>query len=442
MSTKIPKYGLIVTFLALAFAAATFTFLNQSFGGPTLLPSNAYELTADFDDTTQIVKKSLVMTRGVQVGEVLSIDVLDDGRGRVRFAIDDEHAPVFTDATARLGTRTIFGEAFLDLDPGTEAAGDLAGGSAVTGLPTVEADEALKTLDEPTRERLSSATRTLARGYRDGEAATRVNETVGGLAATTGELRELVDALRDQEDDLATIVGSGNVAVGAIGQKEAALRRIVGSGRMTLEAVADQRSSLEQGLDELEPLLARAEGTLGRVRPLLVEARPLVDDLSQAAPDLTPVLRDTRPIARDLSQLADRAGPVTDAAVPALNTATPILRKLSPVAEELLPATQNLVPLARYLSPRARDVAGLFANAGAATDQGDSSGKWVRFFLFQDRDQTFGRKVEDGCAPGAEPKADGSACFNAYPEPRDAADPKPYEPGSYPRLKPFVVGGR
>jgi phospholipid/cholesterol/gamma-HCH transport system substrate-binding protein len=440
VNTKIPKTGLLLTFAALLFAGITFVFLNDSFGGPRIIPGSRYDLTADFEDTQQIVKKSLVMTRGIQVGEVTDIDIVDGG-ARLTFAIWGDHAPVFRDATAQLGTRTIFGEPFVDLDAGTTGAGELESGSAVRSVPSVEPDEALETLDEPTRERLAAGTRTLARGFRDPYAAPRVNATVGALNSTLGELRRLTDILRGQEDDLATLVRSGHVALGAIAEKEDSIRRVVGSGKVTLEALAAQRPALEAGLDELDPLLAVAERTLANARPLIVEARPLVHRVDRAVPDLTPALRDLKPVARDLEVVVNRLGPVTRAAVPALETGLPALEQVPAVSDELVPAGQNMVTLSRWLGPRAQAVAGLFANASDATDQGDSTGKWVRFFLINDQRMSVGQKVDDGCAKGVEPENEGQACFNAYPEPGDAADPKPYRKGSYERLKPYRPRG-
>ena len=53
-------------------------------------------------------------------------------------------------------------------------------------------------------------------------------------------------------------------------------------------------------------------------------------------------------------------------------------------------------------------------------------------------------EVEDlsepsSCVEGDAPPSPTGVCPNAYPKPGDAADPQPYEPGSYPRLKPYKV---
>ena len=60
----------------------------------------------------------------------------------------------------------------------------------------------------------------------------------------------------------------------------------------------------------------------------------------------------------------------------------------------------------------------------------DSTGHWLRTAVVLDPNLS-----ADILAPGA--CAAPTVCFNAFPAPGDALDPQPYEPGSYPRLKPF-----
>ncbi len=86
-----------------------------------------YELVGRFDAAGQgLLPGSAVKVRGVTIGEVASIE-LDEGSALVKLRIDDgEEVPVA--ATAIIRPKTLFGEKFVDIDPGaTEAEGPYLG---------------------------------------------------------------------------------------------------------------------------------------------------------------------------------------------------------------------------------------------------------------------------------------------------------------------------
>jgi virulence factor Mce-like protein len=82
-----------------------------------------YELVGSFDAAGQgLLPGSDVKVRGVNIGEVRSIQLVD-GRALIKLRIKDgEEVP--TEATAVIRPKTLFGEKFVDIDPGdTEATG-------------------------------------------------------------------------------------------------------------------------------------------------------------------------------------------------------------------------------------------------------------------------------------------------------------------------------
>lgn len=80
-----------------------------------------YDLVGTFDAAGQgLLPGSDVKIRGVDVGEVDSIDLVD-GAARIRLRMKaGERIP--TDATATIRAKTLFGEKFVDLDPGAAEA--------------------------------------------------------------------------------------------------------------------------------------------------------------------------------------------------------------------------------------------------------------------------------------------------------------------------------
>ena len=167
MRTQIPRGRLIAFLLSALAAVGLFLFLNSTFGGPTLLPSggSAYQLTATFPDSQNLVKKSLVMYRGFQVGEVDDVTIVH-GQARVKFTIYHPYEPLPAGTIAQIDHRTFLQEPFVNIYPGSIGAVKLHSGSAVGSLPTVEPDDALQVFDPQTRRLLDQGTRSLARGLR------------------------------------------------------------------------------------------------------------------------------------------------------------------------------------------------------------------------------------------------------------------------------------
>ncbi len=167
-------------------------------------------------------------------------------------------------------------------------------------------------------------------------------------------------------------------------------------------------------------------------RPLLREAQPLLADLREAAPDLAPAIADLGPLASDTVEVVKEV------------SGLPTLRKLlrvvvlgGPAVPGLESSVRNLVPLLRYAAPRSKGVVSFFSNLVSVTNHGDADGAWARFAILFEPGEVVDEPLPATCYPEDDVAVNTGVCQNAYPKPGDAADPEPYEPGSYPRIKPF-----
>jgi phospholipid/cholesterol/gamma-HCH transport system substrate-binding protein len=437
MDHRVPKAGLVLSIVCTALAALTFVVLNQAFEGPSpvgALEGDPYELRATFADTEALPTKQPVLVRGVPVGKVTAVDY---NRGRsnatVTFTVDEgELDAVHADATVTIGERTLLGDAYLNLDPGTERAGTLDSGARVRSLPSVDFDEAFDFLDARGRRHLASTLDTLDRATRSEESGAELNATVGELGRTVGELRDLAGALRGQEEEIAALVSDSSTVVGELGAREAALRRIVVSGRATLERLAANADALERGVAELPGVLAAGAETLRGARPLLAEARPLVRELRRSAPDLATTFAELGPLASDT---VDTVRSISG--LPTLRKLLEVVVLAGPAIPGLEDSVRNLVPLLRFTAERANGITSFFANMASATAHGDSDGAWARFAILFEPGEVIDVPAPSVCAPEDDVPGNTGVCHNAYPKPGDALDPEPYEPGSYPRLRPF-----
>jgi hypothetical protein len=98
---------------------------------------------------------------------------------------------------------------------------------------------------------------------------------------------------------------------------------------------------------------------------------------------------------------------------------------------------RNLVPLLRYAAPRTKGIVSFFANMASVTAHGDSDGAWARFAILFEPGELTDSPAQATCRPEDDGPLNAGFCQNAYPQPGDAADPEPYQPGSYERLKPY-----
>jgi len=421
----IPRGGAVMAIVVFAVSAALFVNLMGRFGGPTVsFDGPAYKITATFPDTQGLATKSDVLVRGVKVGEIADIEPLG-ATARVSLTVLSQYAPIPDTATARVGQKTLLGEAYVDLDLDRPGA-PLPSGRELPAsqvLASIELDEALAAFGEGAQRDIQALTRTFARGAASPRTSARVSATLGRLDALTSELRGLGELLEGQERTVAGVVLDGRRTFEALAEHEAQISRLVSAGRSTLEATAAAQTGLSEGLRELPLLLGAADRTLRAAKPLLREARPLVADLGRLGPNLTPALDDLRPVARRARTVVAGLPALRAAATPTLAAARPALVAARPAIAQLQPALANLIPVVRYLSDRRDTLSAWFANTAAIGARADAKGSYVRFNIFAEPGTGFGTP--------------GSFSSNTYSDPHDAADNRPYRPGSYPRLVPF-----
>ena len=230
-----------------------------------------------------------------------------------------------------------------------------------------------------------------------------------------------------------------------LGSREQSIRTIVSSGRATLGALASNTTSLQQGIEQLPPLLDAGRSTLQQAQPLLEDARPLVQQLGDLAPRLKPAFDEGAPfsigpISDDLVAIIERLPEQRRASEKILPEVTKLNKLLAPVTKRAGPAALNTVPLADYLAPRIDSFGAFYANGASVTAHSDSVGRYARFAILVDPAALLDQPVDGDCANDPSPPPL-SYCYNAYPQPDDAADNQPFT-GEYPRLVPYEPPSR
>ena len=95
-------------------------YLWSAFGGPVPLKPHGYRFNASFLEATQLAQEADVRISGVNVGKVKKIDLSDDGRTDAEIELDDKYAPIPQDSRAILRQKTLLGETYVELTPGSK----------------------------------------------------------------------------------------------------------------------------------------------------------------------------------------------------------------------------------------------------------------------------------------------------------------------------------
>ena len=154
METKPPTTGRIL--IAVGFAISCFglaLFLWLAFGGPIPLKPEGYRFTVPMQEATQLAVESDVRISGVSVGKVKRVELGDDG-AEATIELDSEYSPIPSDTRAILRQKTLLGETYVELSPGsaeTEPLPEDGTLAAAQVSDAVQLDEIFRTFDDRTR---------------------------------------------------------------------------------------------------------------------------------------------------------------------------------------------------------------------------------------------------------------------------------------------------
>ena len=306
MSTKVAKrelsrparalLGLVAVVLFLTAIGGTWVFLKGGFQSGTRVAA----IFSDEGVGQQLPEGGDVKTRGVLVGRIDTISLDDDGSVRVDMLLNEDGLDLPSRTQARIGSKTLFGEKWVELIPENEPTGDtLAEGDVIPDSRTEEPLE-LETqlqfgsdlLSSIPLSDLSTLLNTLAEGYGGSEKEARsaldnglialraINARSDELDLSLSQLREFSQWVDDNDDELLTFMDSVDSAnralVGAAPEFRASidsvpaflndfaslqervdenLGRLVEDGATVAEIVAERNDSLIDLVVQLEAFL-------------------------------------------------------------------------------------------------------------------------------------------------------------------------------------------
>jgi phospholipid/cholesterol/gamma-HCH transport system substrate-binding protein len=371
MNTQAPSLPRILTMVAFAASCiGLLLFLWISFGGTTSLGPRGYEISAEFDQAVNLGSQADVRIYGVNIGKVVGVS-LDRHTGLTKAVmdIDPQFAPRPADTRAILRQKTLLGETYIELSPGSQSARKMPDGASLPHTqvaPTVQLDQILSTFDPKTRQAFQTWMQ------QQGVALTgrgqSLNAALGELYPFATNVDSVLAVLNRDSAATSTLLRDGGQVFSAIARSPSALQQLVDNSNAAFSATAAQSTALAQTIKAFPAFLTANRITIDRVKRFAVTTKPLVDELHPAAVQLTPTLKSVAILAPQLKRLLVNIGPLTHASksgVPALER---FLDDSVPLLTRAKPYLGGVIPVLDYINTYRREVAGFFANSTAADE--------------------------------------------------------------------------
>jgi virulence factor Mce-like protein len=352
-------------------------FLWLAFGGPVPLKPKGYQFHVDIPEATTLAKEADVRISGVPVGKVK--DIQPDkvtGRSDVTIELEPKYVPLRSDARAILRQKTLLGETYVELTPGTKSAKGVPENGRLASAKvsdTVELDEILRTFDPQTRtafqEWMGAQAQAIGTHGRD------VNDALGNLGPFAEDAARLADVLNQHEGAVTSLVSNTAVVFGALTERDGQLRSLIENSNKVFATTAARDKDLQAAFVALPTFERESRTTLTRLTQFADNANPLVTQLRPAARELSPTLQDLQAISPDLKHLFVALNPLIDASKAGFPAAQRVLEDLRPLVAQLDPAFRQLTPILDFIGLYKPELTSFFANTVGATQARDPGTK-------------------------------------------------------------------
>jgi phospholipid/cholesterol/gamma-HCH transport system substrate-binding protein len=374
MQKAAPSFGRVAIMAGFALSCfGLLLFLWIAFGGSIPLKPKGYRFVTSFSEATQLAQEADVRISGVPVGRVKTIEPdKKTGRSNVVIQLESRYAPLRSDAKAILRQKTLLGETYVELTPGTKGAQAVPeGGRLRTSQvsPTVELDEIYRSFDPRTRQAFQVWMQTQAQAIKGH--GRDLNDALGNLGPFAEDASVAVDILNRQEGALRRLIANTGVVFGALTERGDQLRGLIENSDRVFATTAERDQELKDAFVALPTFSRESRLTLDRLDEFARDTNPLVSQLRPAARELSPTLQDLSALAPDAKALfrdLDKLITVSKAGFPA---AERILRDLRPLLNQTDPALRQLIPILEFIGAYKGELNAFFANTAAATQAFD-----------------------------------------------------------------------
>jgi virulence factor Mce-like protein len=370
MNKQAPSVGRIFTMIAFTGSCVgLLIFLWISFGGATPFAGQGYLLNAEFPSAVELATQADVRISGVSVGKVIGVS-LDQHTGltHVTMEIDSRYTPRPADTRAVLRAKTLLGETYIELTPGSQHDRKLIDGASLPATqidPTVQLDQILSTFDRRTRHAFQVWQQQYGIALTDRGQA--LNEALAELFPFATNVQRVLGVLNRDAANTSTLLRDTGTVFSSLSRSPSELQGFIRNSNATFAATAARDTALADTVKAFPPFLVQTRTTINQLGSFARLAKPVIDELRPAAVQLSPALKELVTVAPELRNLMIYTGPLTRAArkgIPALDR---FLSASVPLLSRLHSYLGGLIPVIDYVNTFRREIAGFFGNSTANT---------------------------------------------------------------------------
>jgi phospholipid/cholesterol/gamma-HCH transport system substrate-binding protein len=388
METGSPPVTRIVTMVLFALSCVgLLLFLWLSFGGNLPFNPQGYRIRISFQNAGELATQADVRIAGVSVGTVVSKQLDPQGNRTIAtIQIQNKYAPIHQNATAILREKTILGETYVQLTPGSPNSpiirddGLLARGQV---QHAVQLSEIFDAFDPTTRHAFQVWQQEMATALKGNDQ--NLNDVLGNLPTFAADATDILQVLDIQHNAVVNLVRNGGTVFDALSANQAALRNVITSGDSVFSEIAANNASVAAIFHVFPTFLTETRLTMTRLKQFSTDTDPLLKELMPVAQNLKPTLDSVQQLSPYLQQLFIKLGPLITVSKTGLPAISQVLDGASPLLGALGPFLEQLNPIFVWLSGHQQLVSDFISDgaAGLAATTDSFGGNGIGHYLRQ-----------------------------------------------------------
>jgi phospholipid/cholesterol/gamma-HCH transport system substrate-binding protein len=417
MQTESPPVSRIATMVLFALSCVgLLLFLWLSFGGTMPFNTQGYRFQVAFPNAFDLADQADVRIAGVAVGKVVSKQRdPTDNRTLVTVQINNQYAPIRKNTQAILREKTLLGETYVQLTPGSAHSPPLADGGRLPNgqvVPSVQLDEIFNTFDPTTRAAFRQWQQEVAKAVKGNDQ--NLNDVLGNLPPFAINFTQLLQVLDVEHNAVVSLVRNGGTTFAALNRDPAALRTLITAGDTTFGELARNNTALAQVFHIFPTFLTQQRLTMADLQTFSKNADPVVRNLIPDAQKLKPTLTALNQLSPYLRTLFVKLGPLVTVSRTGLPATERTLKGLGPNAmlTQLGSFLEQLNPILTWIEGHQQLTSDFITDGGGSffartqTFGGNGTGHYLRQFG-PSGPETF----------SFQPQRDPDNRGNTYPEP-------------------------
>jgi len=365
MDTGAPSLTKIFSMVLFALSCVgLLLFLWLSFGGGIPFNPQGYRFEVAFPDSSQLATEADVRIAGVSVGRVIAKSLDPQGNRTIAtIQMNNSFAPIHRDTRAILRQKTILGETYVQLAPGTPDSPMLADGALLARSNVqnaVQLDQIFNALDPRTRAAFRQWQQQLAVSVHNNDQ--NLSSVIGNLPAFAADASNLLQVLDVQHSAVVNLVRNGGTVFAALDKSQGALRSLVSTGEQTFRTTAANANSIAATFHVFPTFLDETKATMTRLQSFAHNTDPLVKELVPVSQQLRPTLTAVRGLSPHLKSFFTNLGPLIAASKTGLPAVRDVLNGTTPLLGSLGPFLGQLNPVLTWLSQHQQLISDFISN--------------------------------------------------------------------------------